>query len=203
MERACGCSLTHLLTASQSSSKAALALAWGGEGHCLQNRPIPAVVICVDVTAVTDCEEHQENSTALQLLIKMRGLLFLLSTLFLLESTKGVKYEELNEDDRKIVDEAIVQGNKKTEKSKHLDFYSITTTGNVREVILRPTSCDKTTPSVHLIQCETKDETPKVSCIYCNGKMKPCLFIKQKEEQIQKTMDECKKPLSGEGHRLF
>ncbi|XP_026062035.1 cystatin-like protein [Carassius auratus] len=129
----------------------------------------------------------------------MRGLLFLLSALFLLESTKGVKYEELNEDDRKIVDKAIEQGNKKTEKSKHLDFYSITTTGNVHEVILRPTSCDKTTPSVHLIQCETKDETPKVSCIHCNGKMKPCLFL-MREKEIQKTKNECKSPSSGNKH---
>ncbi|XP_059356858.1 cystatin-like protein [Carassius carassius] len=172
-----------------------------GEGQCLQNRPIPAVVICVDVTAVTDSGEHQENSTALQLLIKMRGLLFLLSALFLLESTKGLKYEELNEDDRKIVDDAIKQGNKMRGTVKHLDFYSITTTGNVREVILRPTSCDKTTPSVHREECKTEDKKPQVSCIHCNGIMKACLFLMQ-EKEIQKTMIECK-PNPGSEHRLF
>ncbi|XP_059358651.1 cystatin-like protein [Carassius carassius] len=173
-----------------------------GEGQCLQNRPIPAVVICVDVTAVTDSGEHQENSTALQLLIKMRGLLFLLSALFLLESTKGLKYEELNEDDRKIVDGAIKQGNKMRGTVKHLDFYSITTRGSALEVILRPTSCDKTTPSVHRKECEVHNKQPQVSCIHCNGIMKPCLLFKQKEKK-EERINECQKYLPGSGFPFF
>lgn len=82
-------------------------------------------MICVDVTAATDSEKHQENSTALQLLVKMRGLLFLLSALFLLELIKGMKYDELNDRDRKIVDEAIEQVNKDQGKRKHLNYYII------------------------------------------------------------------------------
>ncbi len=99
-----------------------------GEDHSLHSRPITAVVICVDVTAVTDSEKHQTNSTALQLLVKMRGLLFLLSVLFLLESTKGKKYDELNDRDREIVNKAIEQGNKVQIKGKHLDYYTIVKT---------------------------------------------------------------------------
>lgn len=55
----------------------------------------------------------------------MRGLLFLLSALFLLELIKGMKYDELNDRDRKIVDEAIEQVNKDQGKGKHLDYYKI------------------------------------------------------------------------------
>lgn len=80
------------------------------------------------MTAVTDSEKHQTNSTALQLLVKMRGLLFLLSALFLLESTKGQKYDELNDRDREIVNKAIEQGNKVQRKGKHLDYYTIVKT---------------------------------------------------------------------------
>ncbi|XP_052403899.1 cystatin-like protein [Carassius gibelio] len=127
----------------------------------------------------------------------MRGLLFLLSALFLLESTKGVKYEELNEDDRKIVDKAIEQGNKDHGKGKHLDYYTILKTrGNVREVILRPTSCYKTTPSVHRRECEIHNKPPLVSCIRCNGITKPCLLFKQKEKK-EKMINDC--PLPGSG----
>uniref|UniRef100_A0A8C1V7V6 Uncharacterized protein n=1 Tax=Cyprinus carpio TaxID=7962 RepID=A0A8C1V7V6_CYPCA len=173
-----------------------------GEGHCLQNRPITAVVICVEVAAVTDSEKHQENSTALQLLVKMRGLLFLLSALFLLELIKGMKYDELNNDERKIVDEAIEEGNTVHGQGKHLDYYNIFKgNDNVLEVILRPTSCDQTTQRVHRKECKIHNKPPRVSCIHCNGAMKPCLLLKQKEE-IKKRRNECQH-LTGSGYILF
>lgn len=58
----------------------------------------------------------------------MRGLLFLLSALFLLRSTKGVKYDELDDHDREIVDRAIEQGNKDQGQGIHLDYYTIVKT---------------------------------------------------------------------------
>ncbi len=55
----------------------------------------------------------------------MRSLLFLLSALFLLRSTKGMKYDELNKREREIVDRAIAQGNADQGKGIHLDYYTI------------------------------------------------------------------------------
>ncbi|KAK2900856.1 hypothetical protein Q8A67_008971 [Cirrhinus molitorella] len=121
----------------------------------------------------------------------MRGLLFLLSALFLLESTKGIKYEELDERDRKIVDKAIEQGNKDLGQGKHLDFYIIANRdNNMLNVILRPTKCASATPSVHQKKCKTQNKRPQVSCIYCNGTMEPCLLLKE-IEKIKKKMNEC------------
>ncbi|KAK2900857.1 hypothetical protein Q8A67_008972 [Cirrhinus molitorella] len=156
------------------------------------------------MTAVTDCEKHQTNSTALQLLVKMRGLLFLLSALFLLESTKGIEYEELDEHDRKIVDKAIEQGNKDLGQGKHLDFYTILNKNdNMLHVILRPTSCDNTTPSVHQKKCKTLNKAPQVSCIDCKGTMKPCLLLKEKEK-TKKRINECLTSYkSGGSHLMF
>uniref|UniRef100_A0A8C0YRU1 Uncharacterized protein n=2 Tax=Cyprinus carpio TaxID=7962 RepID=A0A8C0YRU1_CYPCA len=131
----------------------------------------------------------------------MRGLLFLLSTLFLLELIKGMKYDELNDRDRKIVDEAIEQVNKDQGKGKHLDYYKIKRNDNVLEVILRPTSCDQTTQRVHRKECKIHNKPPRVSCIHCNGAMKPCLLLKQKEE-IKKRRNECQH-LTGSGYILF
>ncbi|KAF4117369.1 hypothetical protein G5714_001922 [Onychostoma macrolepis] len=121
----------------------------------------------------------------------MRGLLFLLSALFLLQSTKGTEYDKLDDHDRKIVDKAIKQGNKDHGKVKHLDYHTIIKThNNMLNVILRPTSCDSTTESVHQKGCKIEDKKPQVSCIDCNGTMKPCLLLRQKEE-IKKRMNEC------------
>ncbi|XP_050983398.1 cystatin-like protein [Labeo rohita] len=174
------------------------------EDLSFQSRPITAVVICVDVTAVTDSEKHQTDSSALQLLVKMRGLLFLLSALFLLDSTKGTEYEKLNEHDREIVDKAIEQGNKDHGNGKHLDFFIIANRDtNLLNVILRPTSCASTTPSVHRKDCKTEDKRPYVSCIDCNGRMEPCLRLGQIAE-INKRIDECPKSHhTGRSHLLF
>ncbi|XP_073704279.1 cystatin-like protein [Garra rufa] len=142
----------------------------------------------------------------------MRGLLFLLSALFLLESTKGIEYEELDEHAKKIVDKAIEQGNKDHGKGKHLDFYTIVRRdSNMLNVILRPTSCPSTRPTVHLKECKTEDKRPQVSCIDCNGRMDPCLLLRETEE-IKKRMNECPSPPSvntkethhtGSAHAIF
>ncbi|XP_073705926.1 cystatin-like protein [Garra rufa] len=121
----------------------------------------------------------------------MRGLLFLLSALFLLESTKGIEYEELDEHAKKIVDKAIEQGNKDHGKGKHLDFYTIANKDSIiLNVILRPTPCASTTQRDHQKKCKTHNKAPYVSCIDCNGTMEPCLLLKQKEE-IKKRIREC------------
>uniref|UniRef100_A0A8C1QDW4 Cystatin domain-containing protein n=1 Tax=Cyprinus carpio TaxID=7962 RepID=A0A8C1QDW4_CYPCA len=173
-----------------------------GEGLCLQSKPITAVVICVDQA------KHQANSTALQLLVKMRGLLFLLNALLLLESTKGLmKYDELNDHDREIVDRAIEQANKDFGKTKHLDFYTIVNRNkDMVNVILRSTSCDSKMPSVHQKECKLQEKPPQVSCIDCKGIMKPCLLLRQKDE-IKKRVDECppKEDIhrTGSAHAIF
>uniref|UniRef100_A0A673JA80 Uncharacterized protein n=1 Tax=Sinocyclocheilus rhinocerous TaxID=307959 RepID=A0A673JA80_9TELE len=114
----------------------------------------------------------------------MRGLLFLLSARFLLESTKGKEYDKLDDNDRKIVDKAI------RIKEKH---------NNMLNVILRPTSCDKTTPSVHRKEFEIHNKPPQVSCIHCNGTMKPCLLLRQKDEVNQILLHY----FAGRAHLLF
>ncbi|XP_043114843.1 cystatin-like protein [Puntigrus tetrazona] len=130
----------------------------------------------------------------------MRGMLFLFSVLFLLELTKGQKYEDLNELERGIVDEAIKKANEDYGKDKHLDFYTIEkTTKSVVNVILRPTLCAKKTPSVHREECKIHNKAPQVSCIHCNGSMKPCLLLRQKEE-IEKKMNECQSSQSVNKH---
>uniref|UniRef100_A0A8C1NC57 Cystatin domain-containing protein n=1 Tax=Cyprinus carpio TaxID=7962 RepID=A0A8C1NC57_CYPCA len=139
----------------------------------------------------------------------MRGLLFLLSALFLLELIKGMEYMELNDPDRKIVDEAIEEGNTVHGQRKHLDYYNIfKRNDNVFEVILRPTSCDKTTQRVHRKECQIQNEKPQVSCIHCNGAVKSCLLLKQKEEVnittlIEKMRKECLQHHTGGIHLHF
>uniref|UniRef100_A0A8C1ZRB2 Cystatin domain-containing protein n=1 Tax=Cyprinus carpio TaxID=7962 RepID=A0A8C1ZRB2_CYPCA len=121
----------------------------------------------------------------------MRGLLFLLNALLLLESTKGLKYDELNDHDRGIVDRAIERANKDYGNGKHLDFYTIinrllhidlVAILYMVNVILRSTSCDSKTPSVHQKDCKLHEKPPQVSCIDCKGIMKPCLLLRQKDE---------------------
>ncbi len=118
-----------------------------------------------------------------------------------------MKYDELNKRDREIVDRAIAQGNADQGKGKHLDYYTIIKTNkNLVNVILKPTLCNKITPSVHRQECTIHNKPPQVSCIVCNGtEMKPCLLLRQKEE-IQKRKDECHQSnshLSGAAHSLF
>lgn len=55
----------------------------------------------------------------------MRGVLFLLNALILLESTKGTTYDDLDDHDKIIVNKAIEQANKDYGKGKHLDFHII------------------------------------------------------------------------------
>ncbi|XP_016098189.1 cystatin-like protein [Sinocyclocheilus grahami] len=113
----------------------------------------------------------------------MRGLLFLLNALFLLESAKGMIYDELNDNDRKIVDKAIVQANQDYGNGKHLDFFTIVNkNNNMVNVVLRPTSCDSTTPGVHRKECSLHNKPPQVSCIDCEGTMERCLLLKQTKE---------------------
>ncbi|XP_016380431.1 cystatin-like protein [Sinocyclocheilus rhinocerous] len=123
----------------------------------------------------------------------MRGLLFLLNALFLLESTKakGMIYDKLNDGDRKIVDKAIEQANQNYGNGKHLDFFTIVNkNNNMVNVVLRPTSCDSTTPIVHRKECSLLNKPPQVSCIDCKGTMERCLLLKQTEE-IKKRMEKC------------
>ncbi|XP_050983411.1 cystatin-like protein [Labeo rohita] len=135
----------------------------------------------------------------------MRGLLFLLGALLLLESTKGTEYEKLGKHERTIVDKAIKQANMDHGKDKHLDFHSIVKKhSNLFIVILKPTSCNSTTQSVHQKDCKTEEKSvPQVSCIDCNGEMKPCLLLRRKAE-IKKRMEDC--PIqhhAGGAHIMF
>ncbi|XP_042631456.1 cystatin-like protein [Cyprinus carpio] len=138
----------------------------------------------------------------------MRGLLFLLNALLLLESTKGLmKYDELNDHDREIVDRAIEQANKDFGKTKHLDFYTIVNRNkDMVNVILRSTSCDSKMPSVHQKECKLQEKPPQVSCIDCQGIMEPCLLLRHMDE-IKKRMDECTltedNHFTGGGHSRF
>uniref|UniRef100_A0A8C1JJ03 Uncharacterized protein n=1 Tax=Cyprinus carpio TaxID=7962 RepID=A0A8C1JJ03_CYPCA len=131
----------------------------------------------------------------------MRGLLFLLNALLLLESTKGLmEYDELNDHDRGIVDRAIERANKDFGKTKHLDFYTIVNRVNMVNVILKSTSCDSKTPSVHRNYCKFHEKAPQVSCIDCQGSMEPCLLLRQKDEKCPLSQDV---HFTGGGHSLF
>lgn len=93
-----------------------------GEGLWLQSRPITADVVCRRDTSDWFWLD-QSNSAEHQLLCKMRGLLFLLSALLLLESTDGHKeYHQLSKNETNIIDRAIQLANEKHGKTKHLDF---------------------------------------------------------------------------------
>ncbi|CAM4591196.1 unnamed protein product [Leuciscus chuanchicus] len=136
----------------------------------------------------------------------MRGLLFLLSALLLLESTDGNKYNQLSQHEKNIIDTAIKLANEKYGKIKHLDLASILEANydkRMLHVILKPTSCDKRTPSVHREDCEIQDKAiPQISCVDCRGSMS-CLRIRGKDK-IKETVSACLKRshLLGEGHML-
>ncbi|XP_026143766.1 cystatin-like protein [Carassius auratus] len=134
----------------------------------------------------------------------MRGVLFLLNALILLESTKGTTYDDLDDHARNIVNKAIEKANKDYGKGKHLDFHIIANrNNNMVNVILRPTSCDKKTPSVHRKDCTLQNTAPQVSCIDCEGTMKQCLLLR-KTDEIQKRMKECPPKYNpGAGHIMF
>ncbi|XP_056095515.1 cystatin-like protein [Rhinichthys klamathensis goyatoka] len=134
----------------------------------------------------------------------MRGLLLLLSALLLLESTDGNKeYHQLSQHDANISDKAIQLANKKY-GAKHLDFAFILEANYEKRmfhVILKSTSCDKTTPSVHRKDCKIQDMArPQVSCVDCRGNM-TCSLLKEKEK-IKTTISKCLNPPSGGTHQI-
>ncbi|CAM4591214.1 unnamed protein product [Leuciscus chuanchicus] len=136
----------------------------------------------------------------------MRGLLFLLSALLLLESTDGNQYNQLSQHDKNIIDKAIKLANDKYGKIKHLDLASILEANydkRMLHVILKSTSCDKTTPSVHREDCKIQDKPrPQVSCVDCRGSMS-CLLLRE-TKKIKETVSACLKRshLLGEGHMM-
>ncbi|XDV32785.1 hypothetical protein PO909_003508, partial [Leuciscus waleckii] len=136
----------------------------------------------------------------------MRGLLLLLNALVLLESTEGHReYDQLSQHEKDIIDKAIQLANEKYGKSKHIDIAFILEANYDRRmlhVILKPTSCDKTTPSVHREDCKIQDKAiPQVSCVDCRGSMS-CLLLRE-TSKIKQTVSEClKRNHLGEGHLL-
>ncbi|XP_067309068.1 cystatin-like protein [Pseudorasbora parva] len=116
----------------------------------------------------------------------MRGLLLLLSALVLLESTDGnQQYDQLSQHDREIIDRAIEKANKEHGHAKHLDFVSIPDVNPYKQmlhVLLKPTSCDKMTKSVHQKDCVIKNKAkPQVYCVECRRSMS-CFLLKDTEK---------------------
>ncbi|ROL44561.1 Cystatin-like protein [Anabarilius grahami] len=137
----------------------------------------------------------QANSEELQLLRKMRGSLLLLSALLLLESTDGNGYDQLSQHDTNIIDKAIKEANERHGKTKHLDFDSIISSDSDKRmlnVLLKPTTCDRTKPFVHRKNCEIRNEKPQVSCVECRGNM--TCFLLREQEKIKQTVDKCLHP---------
>ncbi|XP_065132642.1 cystatin-like protein [Paramisgurnus dabryanus] len=104
----------------------------------------------------------------------MRGLLWLVGAGLLLGSIDGGDtYEQLDAKTRDIVDKAIIKANEKYGKKYHIDFHSITDSGNFRlfNVLLKPTSCTKG-QRVHRKECTLQDKLkPWVSCVACGENM--------------------------------
>ncbi|XP_048020458.1 cystatin-like protein [Megalobrama amblycephala] len=123
----------------------------------------------------------------------MRGSLLLLSALLLLESTDGNGYDQLSQHDTDIIDRAIKAANERHGKTKHLDFDSIIANYDKRmlNVLLKPTTCDRTEPFVHRKDCKIRNPkaTPQVSCIDCRGEM--TCFLLREQEKIKQTVDKC------------
>ncbi|XP_067309628.1 cystatin-like protein [Pseudorasbora parva] len=132
----------------------------------------------------------------------MRGLLLLLSALVLLESTDGnQQYDQLSQHDREIIDRAIEKANKEHGHAKHLDFVSIPDVNPDKQmlhVLLKPTSCDKMTKSVHQKDCVIQNNKPQVYCVECRRSMS-CFPLKY-TEKIKQTISECLNPSSGTHH---
>ncbi|XP_051735209.1 cystatin-like protein [Ctenopharyngodon idella] len=124
----------------------------------------------------------------------MRGSLLLLSALLLLESTDGKKeYHQLGQHDSNIIDKAIKEANDRHGKAKHLDFDSILNSDydkRMVNVLLKPTTCDKTIPFVHRKDCKIQNKaTPQVSCVECRGEMS--CFLLREQKKIKQTLSEC------------
>ncbi|KAK9961826.1 hypothetical protein ABG768_007226 [Culter alburnus] len=123
----------------------------------------------------------------------MRGLLLLLNALLLLESTDGnEEYDKLSQHEKNIIDRAIKAVNERYGRNKHIDFDSILITDSKKRminVLLKPTSCDKTRPFVHRKDCEIQNQTPQVSCVECRGSMS-CFSLRE-QEKIKQTVSEC------------
>ncbi|XP_077087035.1 uncharacterized protein LOC143738851 [Siphateles boraxobius] len=138
----------------------------------------------------------------------MRGLLLLLSALLLLETTDGnEEYNQLSQHDKAIIDKAIKLANENHGKTKHLDFASVLNKNydkRMLHVILRSTSCDKTTQNIHRKDCKIQDKArPQVSCVDCDGKMS--CFLLRETEKIEQALSEClpsRSHLTGAGHSL-
>ncbi|XP_051735155.1 cystatin-like protein isoform X4 [Ctenopharyngodon idella] len=116
----------------------------------------------------------------------MRGSLLLLSALLLLESTDGNKEYQLGQPETNIIiDKAIKEANERHGKAKHLDFVSILSSDydkRMLNVLLKPTTCDKTIPFVHRKDCKIQNKaTPQVSCVECRGEMS-CLLLREQEK---------------------
>ncbi|XP_051735165.1 cystatin-like protein isoform X5 [Ctenopharyngodon idella] len=124
----------------------------------------------------------------------MRGSLLLLSALLLLESTDGKKEYQLGQRETNIIiDKAIKEANERHGKAKHLDFASILNSDydkRMLNVLLKPTTCDKTIPFVHRKDCKIQNKaTPQVSCVECRGEMS--CFLLREQEKIKQTVSEC------------
>ncbi|XP_048020479.1 cystatin-like protein [Megalobrama amblycephala] len=127
----------------------------------------------------------------------MRGSLLLLSALLLLESTDGNGYDQLSQHDTDIIDRAIKAANERHGKTKHLDFDSILRVDydkRMLNVLLKPTTCDRTEPFVHRKDCKIRNPkaTPQVSCIDCRGEMTCFLLIEDKK--IKQNVSNCLNP---------
>ncbi|XP_048017714.1 cystatin-like protein [Megalobrama amblycephala] len=118
----------------------------------------------------------------------MRGLLLLINTLLLLESTENKEYDKLNQHEKNIIDKAIEEANERHGKNKHIDFDSILSTNydkGMINVLLKPTSCDKARLFVHRKDCEIQMKaTPQVSCVECHGSMS-CFLLREQEKVHQ------------------
>ncbi|KAK9979275.1 hypothetical protein ABG768_012713 [Culter alburnus] len=123
----------------------------------------------------------------------MRGSLLLLSALLLLESTDGNGYDQLSQHDTDIIDKAIKAANEGHGKTKHLDFDSILTVNydkRMFNVLLKPTTCDRTEPFVHRKECKIQNKAkPQVSCVDCRGEM--TCFLLREQEKIKQTVHKC------------
>ncbi|XP_051735138.1 cystatin-like protein isoform X2 [Ctenopharyngodon idella] len=127
----------------------------------------------------------------------MRGSLLLLSALLLLESTDGKKEYQLGQRETNIIiDKAIKEANERHGKAKHLDFASILNSDydkRMLNVLLKPTTCDKTIPFVHRKDCKIQNKaTPQVSCVECRGEMS--CFLLREQEKIKQTVSKCLHP---------
>ncbi|XP_048018989.1 cystatin-like protein [Megalobrama amblycephala] len=126
----------------------------------------------------------------------MRGSLLLLSALLLLESTVEMKEYQLGQPEtNKIIDKAIKAANERHGKTKHLDFDSILSSNydkRMLNVLLKPTTCDKTEPFVHRKECKIRNATPQVSCIECRGEI-TCFLLKE-QEKIKQNVSNCLNP---------